>query len=226
MKKWVKFMACLWMVVLGSVSVAAPTQYSGSLNGSASGGLVGSVGTNVWLTENTVFSWVVTDYHDGRYGYEYTLKVSTKQIGNFIIEVAPTFQDSNFLQYFYGSITVGEYGPNSSPGITVYIPEMMRGIKSGSGGFTYSIGFISDRPPMWGDVYAKSSLVPAVAIWNAGFSVNDVDPTAGPSNGSLDNHILVPGSAATLPVVPAPAAILLGGLGMGLIGIFQRRDSR
>ncbi|NLH15957.1 MAG: hypothetical protein GX455_05210 [Phycisphaerae bacterium] len=216
----------LSMVNFASVSFAEPTVYSGSLNGSSSGGLKGSAGTNVWLSGNTVFSWIVTDYHDGRYGYEYNLKVQTKPISHFIIEVSPTFQESNILQYLQGSFALSDYGPENGGGINLYIPGSMRGIKTGSGVGSYTLQFISDRMPVWGDFYAKSTLLNGVvAIWNAGFTSADTDPTAGPANGSIDCHILVPDSTS-LPIAPVPGAVVLGGIGIGLVRLFHRQNAR
>ena len=151
---------CILMVIvgLGSMSLAAPTQYSGSLNG-ISGGILGTnPGGNPWLSVNTTFSWIVTDYQDGTYGYEYTLKVPAKQISHFIIEVSPTFEASNILQYLQGSFTLDDYAPGTQANGNPAIPGSMRGIKTGPGNLSYTLQFISDRMPVWGDFYAKSGI--------------------------------------------------------------------
>ena len=49
-----------------------------------------------------------------------------------------------------------------------------------------------------------------------GFTSSDVDPTAAPSNGSIDYHILRPDS-----VVPEPATICL--LGLGTLALLRNR---
>jgi len=73
--------------------------------------------------------------------------------------------------------------------------------------------FDSTRQPVWGDFYARCGVraqhVGGIKIWNsawnAGFTnpdndlntADDLDPTAGPSSGSVDDHLLVPD---TVPV--------------------------
>ena len=63
-------------------------------------------------------------------------------------------------------------------------------------------------------------------IRNAGFTKKDIDPTAGPSDGSVDFHLLVPDTLSTpLPptpstptvppgVIPEPMTLLMLGLAL------------
>jgi hypothetical protein len=119
MNKFVRLSGLMVIVGMGSIAIAAPT-YIGSLNGSASGGLLGTnTGSNPWLSGSTTLSWIVTDYQNGTFGYQYTLTVPAKNISHFIIEVSPTFEYSNLIQY--GTGYLDNYGPgmqgNSNPSI-------------------------------------------------------------------------------------------------------------
>lgn len=228
MKKFVCRSILITIICIGSIAVAAPT-YTGSLNGSTSGGLIGTnPAGNPWLSDKTTLSWTVTDYQNGTFGYEYKLTVPSKGISHFIIEVSPTFEYSNLIQF--GTGYLDNYGPGTQGNSNPSIPGLMRGIKTGSGNLSYTLSFISDRMPVWGDFYAKSGVGGGsfVAIWNAGFVAGEIgngnDPTDPYGNGSVNNHILVPDSK-TPPVVPAPAAIVLGAMGTGLVGFLRRRHS-
>jgi hypothetical protein len=80
--------------------------------------------------------------------------------------------------------------------------------------------------PVWGDFYAKSGNAGSgfVAIWNAGFTASDIDPTAGPANGSLDYHILVPDSKTLRLSWPRPRSYWVDGHGLGgLVAADARR---
>jgi len=54
-----------------------------------------------------------------------------------------------------------------------------------------------------------------IYLYNSGFSAPD--PIAGPDNGTIDNHLLVPDT------VPAPGAVVLGSLGLAFAGWLRRR---
>ena len=79
----------------------------------------------------------------------------------------------------------------------------------------YTVEFVSDRTPVWGDFYAKGG--PTTAIWNAGFTA--ADPQAAPANGSLQGHLLVPD---TTVIIPVPGALGLAVLGLGLVASRRR----
>ncbi len=206
----------LAVVGLGSISMAGAT-LNGSL--SAGNGITGLNPTsNPWLVDSpaTTMSWWVTNNDNGTYTYKYILSVPRKEISHFIIEVSPTFTSNNILQILQGSGSVDEYGDegNSNPGI----PGTINGIKTASGGLTYTLEFISNRMPVWGDFYAKDGKDGGnnVAIWNCGFGNPDSDD-------SSIGHILVPDT--TPPIVPVPGAIALGSIGMGLVGFLHRKNA-
>ncbi len=206
---------------------AGPT-YSGSLT-SSGGGIAGTAG-NPWLTGNTTFSWAVFENSNGTYTYGYRLQVpyGSKEISHLTIEVSPTFEAENILRVLAGSLDgdqPGDYPTSGDPGM----PADMRGIKFDDGwgysDYDWSVWFISDRAPVWGDFYAKDGKYDGdkVAIWNAGFTGPvDSDPLGPPSNGSLYNHILVP-DTGTSSTVPAPGALLLAASGAGLISWLRTR---
>lgn len=215
------------VAALCTCAQASPT-YSGSLT-SSSGGITGIAG-NPWLTGNTKLSWAVYDNSDGTYTYGYRLQVPycSKEISHLTIEVSPTFGAENILRVLAGTLDSDQpdlYPKPSDPGM----PSEMYGIKFKDGwgynDYDWSVWFVSDRAPVWGDFYAKDGKSGGdwVAIWNAGFTGPvDWDPLAPPSNGSLHNHILVPDTTAA-HVIPAPGAILLGSLGASLVSWLRRR---
>lgn len=215
----------LMATIAGSVS-AGPT-LTGSL--SAGAGITGLNPTaNPWLIDSpaTTMTWWVTDNENGTFTYKYILTVPRKEISHIIIQVSPNFGSSEFT-VIQGAALLDSYGPdtqgNSNPGM----PDLMKGLKTNSGGLSYTLEFVCNRVPVWGDFYAKDGRDSGydVAIWNAGFTANDNDPTAAPSNGSVNYHILVPDSVCPPPAVPAPAAIGLGSLGMIVVGLLRRRNA-
>jgi len=197
------------MLVLCSTQAMA---FTGSLC-SADGGLLG---TGIWVDPGnpTVLSWTVTQNPDNTWHYMYQLSVFRGAPSHMIVEVSPAFTKADVLSPSVPMemIHVAEFGPGpSNPGI----PGSFKGAKFE--GFpeqtSVVIYFDSPRQPVWGDFYSKDGKAGGDwnAVWNAGFLADD--PSAPPSDGSLNYHVLVPDT-----VVPEPgafASVALGGLGLG-----------
>ncbi|HEV58812.1 MAG TPA: hypothetical protein ENN87_15185 [Phycisphaerales bacterium] len=206
----------LMVGMLAAAVVAAPT-YTGSLSWSGDG-ITGTPGS-AWLADGTVLEWAVTANGNGTFTYWYQLTVADDpEVSHLTIEVSPTFTANNILDVLQGTLADNQpewadpANENANPGL----PSALWAIKfEDDASLAYTVEFVSDRVPVWGDFYAKGGQ--DVGIWNAGFTADD--PHAAPANGSLQGHLLVPD---TTVIIPVPGALGLAVLGFGLVASRRR----
>ncbi|HSW00492.1 MAG TPA: hypothetical protein VLI39_09990 [Sedimentisphaerales bacterium] len=230
----------LSVCVAAIMSVAAPAQAGLTYDGTLSVADGGLIATDKWNAAGTKLSWIVSnEVTPGLWHYSYTLTVLSPRltvpspaISHVIVEVSdgdpgPAFTISNLLSptsnplnWIAGPIEIQTYNPGpGNPGM----PATVYGVKFNAAddmdAKILTLEFDSDRVPVWGDLYAKGGS--KSALFNAGFAADD--PTVPAASGSYESHLLVPDTMTV--VIPAPGALLLCGLGTGLLGWLRRRKA-
>lgn len=222
-KRYVLLIALAALSIAVAQIPASAASYSGTLSTPIQLG-----GSGAWYLGSTI-NWVVTDMENGTWRYWYQLSVPVGAVSHFILETSPNFTLADIVagsakgdfQKIYLGTWSSDQG-NSNPGI----PGPVYGLKFDEAfGLTTTIQFDSYRMPMWGDFYAKDGTAGGLGqnfVFNAGFLAPD--PTAGPADGSVNDHILVPD---THTVIPEFSTLALGAMGLlPVFGINRLRSRR
>jgi len=213
----------LLVVFLGALSgVSAAAVLSGQLS-VADGGVLAS---GAWNDANTVFAWEVTDpiqSPSGKWRYYYTLTVPQAGVGKLLVEL----QFHVLIGDLVNKSWTGQAGQTAEvrsytlAGDATTLPDLPDDIY----GITFNVGggpttvvaqFDTAHAPTWGDFYSAAG-ESGPTVWNEGFPL--ADPTDPPTDGSLLNHVLVPGPSTGIPE-PATATLLLAG---GMLAAVRRR---
>ena len=196
-----------------------------------------------WITYTIGIFWTVTDTdntyatHPWKYTYTFGHDGSQAGISHVIIETSPTFNASSMVGLTGASFSA--LGLQFSNGGNPNMPEYIYGLKVDpltSPEMSMTFSFYSDRAPVWGDFYARCGgklgginyaynynntdgvengfLNPDAITTN----IDDIDPLAAATNGSLNFHILRPDS-----VVPEPATLSL--MSLAGVALLRRRKS-
>ncbi|MCE5197942.1 MAG: hypothetical protein ABFD54_18065 [Armatimonadota bacterium] len=243
-RSWLRVLLALGFVftVASAVPALAAIQYSGSLQAPKTNGLDG---TGYWVNaENPVtFSWLVSEVgvQNGAilWNYAYTISAPAGASSHVIIELSDGFTVNDISNIRFNGTPIEEcvYDDDTSRweisnfsqgGSNPYMKDGLFGIKintpNDNSNLITTYSFDSTHAPVWGDFYSKDGMANSNVFntaWNEGFL--RTDPTADPTNGSIDNHILRPDTVEQ-PSVPEASSMLLGALGlMPVLGMSIRK---
>lgn len=230
-------------------------EYEGTLS-SANGGLSATQSWNNY----SEFSWEI-DYNilnSGSWTYNYSWKTNEKDLSHIIVQVSDTFSSSNIMTGTTSPYELKAYTATEQGASNPELPEPIFGLKFTPQGDTtsYIFSIVTDRAPMWGNVYAKDGKdggYPAIAF-NSGFTQTSPifnpftgitllsEPTFYPNSvqygpvftsktGVSYGWALVPdtvsgGGGGGQLVVPEPGTFILVGAGLVGLALLRRKQGR
>jgi hypothetical protein len=139
-------------------------------------------------------SWTANnETHPGLWTYVYSFSVDRKAISHMIIGSAESLGSQNILGGTSAGFELGQFGQNdnSTPGM----PEEMYGLKWNVAGnsLVCTRTVVSDRPPMWGDFYAKSGKDGGDWAFACNTGFGSIPSDLAPGDGNNGGWVLVPG---------------------------------
>jgi len=177
----------------------------------------GIVAGGAWNDPNTVFSWELTDPTEtpgGKWHYKYTFESSQTGMSGLLVELRFQVLIGDLVNKSWTgqegqTAQVRLYTPSGDGTVLPDLPGDAYGIKFNITGAPTTVvaEFDTAHSPTWGDFYVCGGLA-GPAAWNEGFTL--IDPNDPAADGSILNHILVPGPGAEIPE-PSVAALLLAG---------------
>ncbi len=192
-----------------------------------------AVGSWTGVSITSTFEFDPTRGASGEFLYTYVIDVGTgagiKDISHLIIEVSENITEDELIGLPNNVVDPDTYTSdshgNSNPGFPVGFE--LFGIKADNlTGQTYTLSFYSPRLPMFGSFYSKGG---QDYVYNVGLTAtaDELDDYANmdwDELAALNIFLYVP-DTATLPtvVVPLPAGVALGGLGMGCLALRKLR---